>query len=163
MTPARNVPTVALVAASIALVACRPPHANTPIESEGRRYGDVMTEVGRRFEQAGRAVSANRWELADYDVGEIREIFEGDLQTARTPADVHADLRALARSVGALPDDLQRAVASRDLHVFQSAFARAATACNACHVAAGKGYIEVPTVIGTPVPLLSLLGPAVTP
>ena len=48
-------------------------------------FGSVMAEVGRRFELAGRAGLANRFELAAFEVGEIGELFEGELPRAELP------------------------------------------------------------------------------
>lgn len=135
-----------------------PPHAT-------RRYGDVMTEVARRFERSGRAVVAGRWDLAAYDVGEIEEVFEQDIPTAEQPSEVHVDLRPIAQAFASThPAALHQAIAAHDRAAFASAFAAASTMCNTCHAAAGKPFIEVPSVPGEPVPRLSPVGaPAVAP
>ena len=44
-----------------------------------------MVEVARRFEIAGRAMNANRFELAEFEVGEIEELFEDDVPDAELP------------------------------------------------------------------------------
>jgi hypothetical protein len=125
-----------------------------------RRYGDAMTEVGRRFERIGHAAATGRWELADYDAGELEEVFEKDLPRAERPEDVPVDPAPLAAAFAAtvLPD-LQRAIAARDSAAFAAVYAGAAGECNACHQRVAKDFIEIPTVIGAPVPYL----PPVTP
>ena len=156
----RNLWLLLLVIALASMTACRPAQApqhtddvDAAASIEHRRYGEVMTEIGRRFERGGRAVAAGRWELAEYDIGEIGEIFEGDLPNAHPPGEGHADMHALARAFAAtLPEDLRRAVATHDRAVFDAAFARAAASCNGCHQAAEKAFIEIPSVVGTPVP-----------
>ncbi|MGZ3420435.1 MAG: hypothetical protein ACXVEE_21340 [Polyangiales bacterium] len=122
-------------------------------EEPARRFGEAMTEVGHRFERVGRAAQASQWDLVDYDLGEIDEVFTQDLPHARTPEDVHIDLHvpsaAFARSQ--LPP-LHDAAAHRDRAAFEAAFAGAAAACNACHQSAGKPFIVVPSRIGDAVP-----------
>lgn len=121
-----------------------------------RHLGEMMAEVGRRLERAGRAVDANRWELAAYDVGELEEVFEGEVAVVVTPEDVPLDVGKVAAQFARtqLPA-LERAIASRDRATFERAFAQTTDACNACHRAANHGYIEVPSVIGEAIPRLS--------
>jgi hypothetical protein len=61
------------------------------------------------------------------------------------------------------PDELHRAIAGRDRHAFDVAFARTAAACNACHAAANKAYIEVPSTLGTEVPVIEHAAPTENP
>jgi cytochrome c556 len=121
-----------------------------------RRFGDAMAEVGRRFERAGRAVAASRWDLANYDLGEIEEVFANDLPYAERPEDVPIDPapRAAAFAATNLPA-LLKATEARDRAAFDAAFAAAAAACNACHVEAKKAFIEVPSTVGAEVPTLA--------
>ncbi len=126
----------------------------------GKHFGDLMFEVGRRFERAGRAVEAGRWALADYDVGEIEEVFGQDVPTAIMPEDVHIDLLPIAREfANSVPATLHKAIASRDKAAFEAAFASASERCNACHEEAGKPFIQVPSKIGVPVPRLDPVAP----
>jgi len=121
------------------------------------RLGDVMTQVGHRFELLGRAIQANRWELAEFELGELRETFD-DVAVAAIPTDVKADVRQLAKGViPAIESALSGAVAHRDLAIATAAFATAAKACNSCHQASGKPYIEIPEAIGVTVPRLDPL------
>jgi cytochrome c553 len=143
------------VALSFAVISC-----SRSAPPPGKHFGDLMSEVGRRFERLGRAVAAGRWELADYDLGEIGEVFEQDVPTALMPPEVHVDLRSMAQAFAATtPADLEKAIAARDRGAFEAAFARAATACNGCHRAAGRGFIEVPSTIGAAVPRLDATAP----
>lgn len=115
-----------------------------------------MTEVGHRFERVGRAALASQWELVDYDLGEIDEVFREDLAHARTPGDVHIDLHqpSNAFALAQLPP-LRDAATRRDRAAFEAAFAAAAATCNACHRAAGKPFIVVPTRLGEAVPQIA--------
>jgi len=134
----------------------RAPHPESDVPT--RRYGDLMAEVGRRFERSGRAVLADRWELASYDLEELEECFERDLARATPPPEVKIDLRTLAKAYLEVHTALKNATGGRDRAVFAAKFERAATACNGCHEAAGKGYIVVPVRMGASVPVIDASG-----
>jgi hypothetical protein len=121
--------------------------------------GQVMSEVGHRFEMAGRAANANRFELAAFEVGELQELFETDVPRASMPKEgPTAHIPAMAKAfLEAVPPDLTRAAASKDQAVFATAFQRAAAMCNACHQASAKVFIQVPAVPGHAVPDLDPL------
>lgn len=124
----------------------------------GRRYGDVMSEIGRRFERTGRAVASQRWDLAGYDLGELAEVFSTDVPIAVRPPDVRIDLRPGATAFAATyPGPLRNAIEAHDRAAFDAAFARAAEGCNACHRSAGMGFIEIPSVPGLSVPLVGMV------
>ncbi len=137
---------------AVALCAC-----NQAPAAPGPHFGDVMTQVGRRFELLGRAMQARRWELADFELGELRESFD-DIPTAQIPRDVKADVRQLARGfVPTIEASLQEAVAKRDTAAAATSFASAAQVCNACHQASARRFIEVPDKLGEAVPRLDAL------
>jgi hypothetical protein len=140
------------VAALVAL-ACSGRDAPTPAP----RFGELMTAVGRRFELLGRAGVARRWELAAFELGELREAFE-DVPAAIVPADAKVDVRQLAKGfVPGMESALAGAIATRDETALVAAFSTAAQACNACHRASGKAFIEVPSHPGDGVPVLEPL------
>jgi mono/diheme cytochrome c family protein len=113
-----------------------------------------MVQVGRRFELAGRAASANRFELAEFEADELGEVFETDVPHAELPKEgPTAHIAPMARAfLETTAPDLKRAAASRDRAAFADAFRRAAAACNACHTASAKGFIQVPSEPGRAVP-----------
>lgn len=125
----------------------------------GRGLGDVMVDVGRRFEVAGRAAIANRWELAAYEADELGELFEGDVPHASLPKEgPTAQIPGLAKQfLQTAPPALLKAAQARDPVAFNAAFADAAALCNACHQSAEKGFIQVPTLPGQPVPVLMMM------
>lgn len=115
-----------------------------------------MSEIGRRFEIAGRAALAGRMELAEYEVGELKELFENDIPGAAPPKEgptAHIPAMAQAFLKGPVPE-LRLAAAKKDRAAFAAAFGSAAAMCNACHQASAKGFIEVPSVPGKGVPSL---------
>jgi hypothetical protein len=123
--------------------------------------GEVMVQVARRFEVAGRAASANRFELAAFEADELGELFENDVPRARLPKEgPTAQIPAMAKAfLESIPPELTRAAATKNQAAFAAAFQHAAAMCNACHVSAAKGFIQVPSVPGQSVPALDPLPP----
>ncbi len=121
--------------------------------------GNVMVQVARRFEIAGRAAGANRFELAEFEVGEIAEMFESDVPGAELPKEgptAHIPLMAKAFLESTAPE-LKKAAAAKDRAAFAAAFQRTASVCNACHQASAKAFIQVPSELGKAVPDLDPL------
>ena len=156
---------VVLVAALIGCSQKRAPPsassaAGSPVPSPAKEsLGNVMVQVARRFEIAGRAANANRFELAEFEAGEIEELFEGDVPTAELPKEgPTAQIPAMAKSFleGSAPE-LKKAAAAKDHAAFAIAFKNAAGMCNACHQASAKGFIQVPSEPGKAVPDLDPL------
>ena len=125
-------------------------------EAEAPELGSVMAQVGRRFELAGRAMVANRFELAEFEVGELGELFENDVPRAKLPKEgPTGQIRPMAKAfLDSVPPALTKAAGSKDKAKFATAFAGAAAQCNTCHAAAAKGFIQVPTVPGKEVPVM---------
>jgi hypothetical protein len=126
-------------------------------ESRGQapRYGALMLEVGRRFELLGEAADAGRWELAEFELQELEEVFD-ELALAPSPEESHeVDLQGIREAfLETHPPELASALQRRDTAAFAEAFERAALTCNGCHKASGHAFIEVPTVPGQRVPKL---------
>jgi hypothetical protein len=115
-----------------------------------------MVNVGRRFETAGRAAVANRWELAEFEADELGELFEQDVPRASLPKEgPTAQIPGLASAfLKVAPPDLGKAAKARDRAAFAAAYERTAALCNGCHASAEKAFIEVPKVPGQSVPVL---------
>lgn len=150
----------------VVLLACSKPDAALPpaptasadagVAEKHEGLGSVMAQVGRRFELAGRASQAGRFELASFEVGELEELFDGDVPNAELPKEgptAHIPKMAAAFRATNLPE-LDRAAAAKDGAAFERAFATTAAACNACHSASEKAFIEIPTEVGKAVPSL---------
>jgi hypothetical protein len=145
---------IAVMAAITGGLSCTKPAP--PAEHDAPGLGEVMVTVGRRFEVAGRAATAGRWELAAFEAGELGELFESDVPRASLPKEgPTAQIPAMAKAfLESAPPDLEKAAASKDRAAFAAAFERAAAQCNACHRSAEKAFIQVPTVAGQAVPVL---------
>ncbi len=147
-----------------ALIGCRPAPSKGDVVDAGpaapaQRYGDAMSELGRRFELVGRAAAAGRFELVRYQLGEIDEIFDDDLPHAAPPkVGSNVNLAGVAQAFAEtnLPE-LDRAAAAHDRAAFAAAFNRASAVCNGCHQATGHAFIEIPGELGASVPKLDPL------
>ena len=130
---------------AILIAACTPPVASP----RPRRLGDAMVEIAMRFERAGRAAEADRWELARYDLDEIDELLRDDLDGRPLAA---APRHLLDTFVAISLPELRAASTRRDGHAYELANARAARVCNGCHRASDKGFIEISENLGDVAP-----------
>lgn len=130
-------------------------------DDDGPSLGNVMVQIARRFEIAGRAAVANRFELAEFEAGEIEEAFGDDVPQATLPKEgPTAHIPAMAKAfLTTNAPELKKAAAAKDPKAFEAAFQRMSAACNGCHQASAKGYIQVPSVPGKSVPDLDPLPP----
>jgi cytochrome c553 len=147
-----------LVAVGCSKTSAAPSGGSEP-SADAPGLGEVMVLVGRRFETAGKAAAANRFELAEFEVGELEELFEDDVPRAKLPKEgPTAQIPSLAKAfLATAPPELSKAAASRDQASFATAFRNAAALCNACHQSAEKGFIQVPSVPGQSVPVMDPL------
>jgi hypothetical protein len=136
-----------------AVAACTPAARPTTM----RRLGSAMAELGARFTRAGRAVLADRWGLANYDIVELNEVVKQDWTDASWKGNQNVERLAREFASTTVPS-LQMTVRGRDRSAAATVFATAARACNACHVAAGVDFIEVPEALGAESPALAPTG-----
>lgn len=139
----------------VVLAACnRPTQATDASPAPTTGWGSVMVDVGRRFELSGRAAQAGRFELAEYEADELGETFEDELSHAALPKEGPvATLPPLAADFAkAHPAAMKQAAHDKNRAAFETAFQKAAEACNSCHRASGHGFIEIPSVMGKAVP-----------
>lgn len=95
-----------------------------------------------RFERSLRAVAAGRWELAAYDVHELREVLEDDLLPGKWADNPSMSHEARAFLAGPL-SQLEAAARERDRGAWDGAFGTTLKACNACHQVAHVEFLEI--------------------
>jgi hypothetical protein len=144
------------LAAMLAACATTPAPAPATASASKRRLGDAMDEVGRRFRRASRAVKADRWDLAVYDLHELDEVFEEDLKDSKWGGKPQLAKLADAMQAHQLAA-LHAAVTAHDHAAFATAVADAAKACHDCHKQAEMQYIEVSAEVGAEVPVLEIV------
>jgi hypothetical protein len=104
--------------------------------------GEIMALQQMRHSKLWFAASAQNWELADYELDELKEGFDDVLTYAPTHEGVA--LTPLLKPITdiAIPA-LARAIAARDGAQFATAFDALTAGCNGCHQSAKHGFIAI--------------------
>jgi hypothetical protein len=133
----RIVISAVIVAASAVLAAAQP--AGTPYEPG---LGEFMMATQIRHAKLWFAGKSHNWELAAYEIDEIKEGLE---DAARLHATV--DGIAVADMIKTILDPrierLEKAVGAKNNNQFVAAFDELTDGCNACHAGAGKPFIRI--------------------
>ncbi len=104
--------------------------------------GEIMTAIQLRHAKLWFAGQAGNWQLAAYEVDELREAFE---DAVRYQPDF--DGKPIAMLVPAVTSEpltqLARAIDARSPGRFATAFDRLSQACTTCHQATDHGFIMI--------------------
>ena len=123
-----------------ALKAARPAAAAEPPE-----LGAQMLELQIRHARLWQAGQARNWVLTQFQLAELRESFAGIVETNGE----HAALQPqkLSEVMPAMVDpaleQMQAAVDAHDGEKFDAAYDALGASCNACHAAAGHGFLVI--------------------
>jgi hypothetical protein len=101
------------------------------------RLADLMIEAQLRYFKLWYAGRENNWELADFEVEQIRESFDNAARIFPTIplASKHMIMQPTS--------ELDSAIEAKDGAKFAKAFDKLTAACNGCHEAARLGFIVV--------------------
>lgn len=155
MVPMRVSKTFLLVAAWSLIglghcVAQETPFAAPPPSDPGQpaaaapELAEVMGKVQMRHIKLWYAIKGHSFDLVRYELGHLRDTFETAVILYRN---IPVELIAAAdKPLGALDD----AVKARDGAAAEQSFAALTASCNACHEAAGIGYIRIRTPTSMP-------------
>jgi hypothetical protein len=106
--------------------------------------GDVMTAVQWRHIKLWFAGTRENWELADYELRQIKASLEEAVAFYRgIPVEL----------VGATMDpirDIDAAIKAKDRGAFAQGYNALNSTCNACHVGIGRGFIVIQTPTSLP-------------
>lgn len=106
------------------------------------RLGEIMTFIQVRHGKLWFAGRAGNWELADFELDELKEGLEDAAKFFPTFKDV-----PLAAMVAAATErevaDLDKAIKIKSRRSFVAAFDKLTAGCNACHQAAKLGFIAI--------------------
>lgn len=104
--------------------------------------GEFMSGIQVHHEKLWFAGKAANWELADFELGEIKEALDGIRRYCTDRPEV-ASLPMIQPPL----DSLAAAVKKQDPAAFKSGFLLLTTTCNSCHRATKHGYnvIQIPT------------------
>lgn len=113
--------------------------------------GEFMTFTQVRHAKLWLAGSVNNWELADYELDELKEGLE---EAAKyVPTYKNMPVGQMIESTIMRPiADVESAIKARDRAKFASAFDKLTEACNACHQAANRPFIVIQRPAGSSFP-----------
>jgi hypothetical protein len=111
--------------------------------------GEIMTLQQMRHMKLWFAGRSGNWDLADYELDELKEGFEDITKYYPVKDDVPTGTMAeaiIAKEVA----DLAKLIEAKDKKHFVSAFDRLTASCNACHQASKKDFIKIQRPAGNP-------------
>ena len=121
--------------------AAAPPVADLP-KSYIPGLGEFMERIQVDHAKLWLAGEARNWELAEYQLTELKEVFSDVQDLVPTYQNVPVGDMVDAIITGTIAG-LESAVASRDFSTFSGAFDKLTAACNSCHQAANRAYIVI--------------------
>jgi hypothetical protein len=101
-----------------------------------------MLQVQSHHTKLWLAGNARNWELADYQVDELKELLEDIAKAVPKYKDVPVG-QMIETTTMAPIGEIEAAVKARDSAKFAAAFDKLTAACNACHEAANRGFIVI--------------------
>jgi hypothetical protein len=130
-----------------------PAAAKPPAEAAKEPYapglGEIMTLTQMRHLKLWLAGAAKNWELADYELDELKEGFDDAIKYF--PTKDHVPIGQLVTdTVVPTLSDLKSAIDARNGAKFATAFDKLTAACNACHQAASHGFIVIQRPAASP-------------
>ena len=122
------------------------PPASAPTQELPKSYlpglGEFMERIQTDHAKLWLAGQARNWELAGYQLNELKEVFSDvqDLVPRYQNVPVGQMIDALITGTIA---DMEGAITTRDFSKFSAAFDELTAACNSCHQAANRPYIAI--------------------
>ncbi|MGY8705803.1 hypothetical protein RAD16_08650 [Bradyrhizobium sp. 18BD] len=111
--------------------------------------GEFMTATQLRHAKLWFAGKENNWDLAAYEIDEIKEGLEDAARLFPT-----SDGIPVAEMIKTIIDprieELEKAVKAKSSAKFTAAFDELTSGCNSCHAGAGKPFIRIQRPIASP-------------
>ncbi|MBR1215684.1 hypothetical protein [Bradyrhizobium sp. JYMT SZCCT0180] len=103
---------------------------------------EFMMSVQTHHVKLWLAGNARNWELADYQLDELKELLEEIAKRVPKYRDVPVGQMIEAATMPPI-GKIEAAIKARDSAKFVAAFDRLTEACNSCHEAANRGFIVI--------------------
>jgi hypothetical protein len=122
------------------------PSAAAPSQELPKSYipglGEFMERIQVDHAKLWLAGEARNWELAAYQLTELKEVFSDvqDLVPSYQNVPVGDMIDAI---MTATVSDLEKAIATENFTTFSESFDKLTAACNSCHQAANRGFIAI--------------------
>jgi hypothetical protein len=124
----------------------QPPQAAAPSQDVSKSYlpglGEFMGRIQVDHAKLWLAGEARNWELAGYQLGELKEVFSDVQDLVPRYQNVPVGEMIDAIITGTITD-LEGAIAAGDFSKFSASFDNLTAACNSCHQAANRTYIAI--------------------
>jgi hypothetical protein len=133
----RIVISAVIVAASVVLAAAQP--AGKPYEPG---LGEFMMATQIRHAKLWFAGKSHNWDLAAYEIDEIKEGLE-DAAKLHSTVDGIPVADMIKTIIDPRIERLEKAVGAKNNNQFVAAFDELTDGCNACHAGAGKPFIRI--------------------
>ena len=113
--------------------------------AEGPELGAQMLELQIRHARLWQAGQARNWVLTQFQLAELRESFSGIVETNGEHAALQPQKlsEVLPAMVDPALEQMQAAVDANDGAKFDAAYDALSASCNACHAAAGHGFLVI--------------------
>jgi len=112
-------------------------------------FGEIMSVVQQHHAKLYFAGAAQNWELAEYQLDEIKEGLEDIEKYYPTFKEVKLPIRELMpKMINPSLAEVTTAIHKKDKAAFTRAYSAMTNSCNACHQAAEHGFIVVQTPSG---------------
>ena len=141
----RIVTATVVLTASVLFAAAQP--ANAPYKPG---LGEFMTATQLRHAKLWFAGNQNNWDLAAYEIDEIKEGLE-DAQKQFPTHDGIPVAEMIKTIIGPAIEGLEKAVGAKSSAKFTVAFDQLTSACNTCHAGANKPFIRIQRPTESPV------------
>jgi hypothetical protein len=114
-------------------------------------FAEFMIITQTRHAKLWLAGNARNWDLADYQVDELKEGFEDIAKLAPKYKDIPVG-QMIETLIMAPVADVEAAIKARDAGRFAAAFDKLTAACNSCHEATNRGFIVIQRPATSPFP-----------
>jgi len=104
--------------------------------------GEFMERIQADHAKLWLAGEARNWELADYQLTELKEVFSDVQDLVPRYQNIPVGDMIDAIITGTM-SDLEKAIAARDFAKFSTGFDKLTEACNSCHQAANRAFIRL--------------------
>ncbi|HEY1267436.1 MAG TPA: hypothetical protein VGH16_09285 [Candidatus Binatia bacterium] len=123
---------------------------NAALKDAAPGLGDYMTTIQLHAGKLWFAAEAANWELAAYEIGELKETMESaeKLEEEKNGVRISPLLDAVLKTQVAA---LEEAVKSASATKFQQSYDETLAACNSCHAEAGYKFIHIVRPTAPPV------------
>lgn len=129
----------------------------SPREVYSLRLADLMIETQLRYFKLWYAGREKNWELADFELDQIRESFDNSARMFPT-IPLASNYMIIQPA-----NELDNAIEEKDSAKFAKAFYKLTAACNGCHEAARLGFIVIREPRASPVETFPFSDEVVSP